>query len=275
MGHACVLVENKHASVLVDPYLSYEYPTQLPRYTIADLPGKIDYVLITHPHEDHISFEHLLRLRHRIGTVIVPHTSGRSLQDPSMKSLLEATGFKGVREMRELERVEFEGGAITAIPFLGEHSELDIQCKSGYLIESFGTSIACVADSCNFDNEMYVHLAKLLGSIDVLFVGMECEGAPLSRYYGILHTQRPDRKFDSRRDKASNFQQASALIEAWTPSHAYVYAMGLEPWLNHLLPIQGESLSSEHAKKFVAHCTERRIHSEVLYGQKELVFRDG
>ena len=71
-GHACILLETKNVSVLMDPVLSYTYENNISRYTYDDLPEAIDYVLITHNHQDHILFETLLQLRHRIRKIVVP-----------------------------------------------------------------------------------------------------------------------------------------------------------------------------------------------------------
>ena len=72
-GHACVLVETSEISILVDPIISYDgYETEVDRYTINDLPEEIDYVLITHNHQDHVLLETLLQLRHSIKNIVVP-----------------------------------------------------------------------------------------------------------------------------------------------------------------------------------------------------------
>jgi len=81
-GHACILLETRGTSVLLDPVLSYTYDSKISRYTYDDLPEVIDFALITHSHQDHILFETLLQLRHRIRTVVVPRNSGGALQDP-------------------------------------------------------------------------------------------------------------------------------------------------------------------------------------------------
>jgi Predicted Zn-dependent hydrolases of the beta-lactamase fold len=65
-GHACVLIESRRVNVLLDPVISYKSNGGIARYTYADLPDRIDYVLITHTHQDHCMLESLLQLRHKI-----------------------------------------------------------------------------------------------------------------------------------------------------------------------------------------------------------------
>jgi L-ascorbate metabolism protein UlaG (beta-lactamase superfamily) len=272
-GHACLLIESRDISILTDPFVSYEYPNKLPRYTLCDLPEKIDYVLITHGHGDHIRPETLLRLRHRVSNVVVPHCAGRRLQDPSLRLMLRAMGFKSVVELQDMESIHLPGGAITALPFLGEHSDLDIQGKSGYHIALQGRSAACLADSCNLEPTLYRHIVEHLGPVDALFLGMECEGSPLSWGYGHLLSQGIDRKFDqARRDRGSNAIEANALVDALRPSQAYVYAVGQEPWLNHVLAIDqtGAHPGIEQSAAFIDRCRSLGITSERLFAQKEI-----
>src|SRR5262249_62910 len=131
-GHACILLEANGSSMLLDPVLSYTYQNNISRYTYEDLPDRIDCALITHNHQDHLLFQTLLHFRSRIGTIVVPRNAGGSLQDPSMKLLLKAAGFKHVVEMEEMEELQVGPLSITAIPFLGEHGDLDIRTKLAY-----------------------------------------------------------------------------------------------------------------------------------------------
>ena len=92
-GHACILFETRDVSILMDPVLSYTYESDISRYTYEDLPEVIDYALITHNHQDHILFETLLQLRHRIRNIVVPRNGGGALQDPSLRLLLSSAAF--------------------------------------------------------------------------------------------------------------------------------------------------------------------------------------
>ena len=102
-GHACLLIESKDVSILTDPMIGYKIENGIEHYSYADLPETIDYVVITHGHQDHCVFEVLLQLRHKIKNLIVPRGGGGSLADPSLKRVLQQIGFENVRELDELE----------------------------------------------------------------------------------------------------------------------------------------------------------------------------
>jgi L-ascorbate metabolism protein UlaG (beta-lactamase superfamily) len=272
-GHGAVLLETREVSVLLDPAVSYPYEATIERFTIADLPPRIDYALLTHNHQDHVQLETLLALRRRIGTVVVPRSASGELADPSLRLVLRQIGFRAVVDVEDLDTVEIPGGSITAIPFLGEHGDLHITCKTAYLIQLGGKRLLFAADSRNFEPKLYEHVRAAVGSVDILFVGMECEGAPVSWVYGPLMTRPLDRRMDrTRRFSGSDSAMALDLVERFGPSEVYVYAMGQEPWLNHILSIQYTPTSRPivESDRLVATCRARGINAERLFGKKEL-----
>ena len=92
-----------------------------------------------------------------------------------------------------------------------------------------------MADSNNLEPRLYEHVHELVGDIDVVFIGMECDGAPLSWVYGPLLTKPLARKLDqSRRLDGSNCEKGLQLVNSLKPQQVYVYAMGQEPWLTYL-----------------------------------------
>jgi L-ascorbate metabolism protein UlaG (beta-lactamase superfamily) len=272
-GHACILLETRKQTILLDPVLSYTYDSAISRYTYEDLPDFIDFVLITHNHQDHILFETLLQLRHRIGTIVVPRNGGGALQDPSLKLILKACGFRNVVEITEMEELALDHGSITAIPFLGEHGDLNVPSKMAYLVRIGGHSLLFGADSCNISPEMYKHVHRDAGDIEILFLGMECDGAPMSWIYGPLLTQKLDRASDqSRRLAGSNCARAMAMVNQFGCSQVYVYAMGQEPWLNHVMSLKytPESNPIVQSDQLITTCQQRGILAERLFGEKEI-----
>ena len=273
-GHACILLETQGISVLLDPVLSYTYENGISRYTYEDLPEFIDFVLITHNHQDHILFETLLQLRHRVGTIVVPRNSGGSLQDPSLRLLLNQIGFKNVIEISEMDEIAFDRGAITAIPFLGEHADLNVVSKAAYLLQVDSYKLLFAANSCNVAPKLYEHVHREVGDVDAIFVGMECDGAPLSWLYGPLLTKRLEREKDhSRRLAGSNYERALAIVEQFRSKEVYVYAMGQEPWLNYVMSIKYTEKSNPiiQSNHLIETCRSRGIIAERLFGEKEIL----
>jgi L-ascorbate metabolism protein UlaG (beta-lactamase superfamily) len=260
--------------MLFDPVLSYTYEGGISRYTYLDLPDSIDYVLITHNHQDHVLFETLLQIRHKVKNIVVPRSGGGQLQDPSIKLLLESCGFKNVIEAGEMD--DFRNGdvQITALPFFGEHADLDIRSKMAWLVKIGPHSMIFAADSCNIESRLYEHIHREMGDVNALFLGMECDGAPLTWLYGPLLTTRTERTMDeSRRLSGSDFEQGKSIVELFNCKEVYVYAMGQEPWLNYITSIKytPESRPIVESDKLVKWCHERGIVSERLFGEREIL----
>ena len=274
-GHACLLIEYNGISILTDPFISYDYPTENHRFTFSDLPSSIDYVLITHGHLDHIVLETLLQLRYKIKNVVVPKNSGSIYADPSLKLLLHHLGFTSIIEVDELDEISVNQNVqISVMPFLGEHHDLNIKAKVAYLLTVEDKKIYIAADSSNLDPYLYDHIRDLYGRIDILFLGMECDGAPLSWFYGPLMPERLDRDNDySRQGSGSDFKKAIAIVDSLGPSKAYVYAMGMEPWFTYVLGLNYEKNSKQllESDKFIKECSSRGILSERLFMKKELI----
>jgi L-ascorbate metabolism protein UlaG (beta-lactamase superfamily) len=273
-GHACILIESRDVSILCDPVISYKDSRGDDRYIHADLPETIDYVLITHTHQDHIMFETLLQLRHKIKNIIVPRSSGADRVDPSVKLILGAIGFKSVHEIDEMEHIEISEGEIVGLPFLGEHADLNIRAKLAYYVRVLGRSVILAADSNNLESRLYQHIHEVVGDVDVFFIGMECDGAPMSWLYGPLLTKPLARKNDqSRRFDGSDYLKGMAIVDIIKPREVYVYAMGQEPWLTFLTSIQytEESRPIVESDKLVDQCRSRGLTAERLYLKKEIL----
>jgi len=275
-GHACILVETKDTSILVDPVISYHgYPTEVSRYSELHLPEKIDYVLITHNHQDHILFETLLALRHKIGHIVVPRNGNGTFQDPSLKLMFNKIGFNNVIEIEEFDTITSANCQITGLPFMGEHSDLDVRTKLCHHVKIGQYSLLFAADSCNVEPKLYEHVSKITGPIDSIFLGMECDGAPLTWLYGPLLTEPLPRDMDnSRRLAGSNYERAKALVNVFNPKELYVYAMGMEPWLEFISSIKytSESRPIVHSTQLVEECRLNNIVAERLFGEKELFY---
>ncbi|MEL6489614.1 MAG: thioester reductase domain-containing protein [Cyanobacteria bacterium J06634_6] len=278
LGHACVLIETAEVSILCDPLVSYEHVGTeanpgMPRYSYTDLPDTIDYALITHNHQDHVMLETLLQLRHKIKHLVVPSSQKGSLLDPSLKLALQQIGFSQVLTLDELESIPLPQGEIISIPVLGEHGDLNIATKNAYWITLQGRSILCAADSNNLEPSLYAHIHHLLGDLDVLFLGMECEGAPFTWAYGpLLPNTVPHKQAQTRRLDGSNAKRAQALVEQLNPQQVYIYAMGQEPWLSYITSIDyaPDAPPILESNQLIKVCREQGSECDRLLGRHEI-----
>ncbi|TXH70053.1 MAG: MBL fold metallo-hydrolase [Lysobacteraceae bacterium] len=270
--HACVLFQTDEISVLFDPMLAFETKSD-GRFTIADLPERIDYVVLSHSHQDHVCPEMLIQLRHRIGRIIVPANNSGNIADPSVKLMLRELGFDNVDVLNAFEKVEITGGEILSLPFTGEHSDLDIHSKHAIFMSIKDRRLLFLIDSDGVDRMLYRRIMRRIGKVDAVFLGMECHGAPLAWMYEPLLGKPVTRKNnESRRLSGANCERAlNVLAEINTP-RVFVYAMGQEPWLQYMMGLKYEpdSIQLTESDKFLDHCKQHGIEGERLYYNREI-----
>jgi hypothetical protein len=96
---------------------------------------------------------------------------------------------------------------------------------------------------------------------------MECEGAPLTWLYGPLLTRPVERrKALTRRLSGADAERATGIVRRLGARRAYVYAMGREPWLQHITATSyGEdSVQAREVAGFVAACAAAGIEAAEL-----------
>ena len=274
-GHAGFLVETQEVAILVDPLISNDTESADSEcLSFKDLPANIDAILITHNHADHFNIESLLQLRHKTKQVIVPKNNGGSLMDPSMKHILVALGFS-VIEVDDLDFLAINDVKITAIPFVGEHGDLNIRSKTAWLLDAQGQTVFFGADCANPEPKMFERIEAVVGSIDLLCIGMECVGAPYTWSYGALHTAPVSRAIkESRRLNGSDSNQASNIVNVFNPKQVAIYALGLEKCYKYLMGIEYEHDSKQilESKKFMANFDQSDVAFSLMEGRHKFEF---
>lgn len=273
-GHAGFLVESKDIAILIDPVIASRGAAFAGDVcSFSELPPRIDYICLTHNHQDHVNIETLLQLRYKTEKVVVPKNNGGSLADPSIRLLLKQLNFE-VIEVDDLDEIALPCGKITSIPFLGEHGDLNIRSKTAWLIELEGKKCFFGADSANPDINLYQHMQTFFSDIDTFAIGMECVGAPYTWLYGALHTKMVPKAIKaSRRLDGSDSKQAFAIVDQFKPKNVYLYALGLEPWYKYFMGLEYAEDSRQilESDKMISLCRDIDIPAEVMYGRKTLV----
>lgn len=275
-GHACVLLQTQDVTILIDPMFAWGNGRDFSRYTFCDLPDRIDYVVLSHNHQDHCSPEMLLQIRSRVGTVLIPPNNRGALADPSMKLMLKHLGFERIQELTPFEQVAFSAGRIVSLPFPGEHVDLNIHSRQGIYLEVNGRHLAFLVDSDGCDRMLFQRVARRIGvTLDAMFIGMECHGAPLTWLYGPLLTLPITRKNDeSRRLSGLDSERAWRVVQQLPAKNVFVYAMGQEPWLRYIMGLQysPDSIQLREVTAFLERCREGQVNAEHLFMKRELNF---
>lgn len=271
LGHAGFLLETSNHSILIDPVIACRDESNENKVkSFSDLPPVIDFICITHNHQDHANLESLLQLRHKTNKVLVPKNNGGSLADPSLKLILQKLNFQ-VIEFDEMEELLVPDGKIVSIPFLGEHGDLNIRSKCAWYFELCGKKLLFGADSSNLDPILYKNIESEIGQVDILALGMECIGAPYTWLYGALHTMKITKVMkESRRLNGADFIQAKHMIETFGPQEVLIYAMGMEPWYKYFMGIEydPEARQIEESDKLIEFCSEQCIPANRLFGHQ-------
>lgn len=273
-GHACVLMQTPEVSILFDPFVALE-PGADGRLTLNDLPEFIDYVVLTHSHQDHFCAEMLIQLRHRIGRVIIPANNSGAIADPSMKLCLMAMGFKDIVTLNSCDTLAVPGGSIMSLPFTGEHADLNVYSKHTIALSLKGRNFLFLIDSDGRDTALYTRMMRRIGRVDALFIGMECVGAPLNWLYEPLLTKPVNRRNnESRRLSGADCARAWSIIGQVKPAQVFIYAMGQERWMKYIMGLEYEpgSIQLVESDKLIAQCAEADTPAERLASGREAFF---
>lgn len=271
-GHACILVQSAEQSILIDPYFSMKAQKSA-NFSVHDLPERIDWVVFSHSHQDHLSAEMLLQLRARIGRIAVPRNNAGSIADPSLKLILGQLGFSNVVELSPFDRIELPGGNLMSLPFTGEHCDLDIRTKHALYLTLNDHRAMFLVDSDGRDVHLYKRLLARVGPLDAVYLGMECEGAPLNWLYGpVLGAPTKNQHAESRRLCGADCERAWSIVNVLQPREVYVYAMGQEPWMQSVMGLQyaSDSIQLVEAERFVARCQSHGFHASRLFMKAEI-----
>ena len=275
LGHAGLFIEADGVNILIDPVIPSRTQQQSEDFfSFSDLPESIDFICVTHTHMDHVCLETLLQLRYKTNTILVPKNNGGTITDPSLKLMLKRLGFN-VTEMEDMEMLSLKNVNIRAIPFLGEHADLNIRSKTAWLVEAKGKKILAAADSSNLEAKMYQNIHAVINDIDLLYIGMECVGAPMSWLYGSFFTKPIPREMDqSRRFNGSAYTTAKTLVDIFNPKEVYIYALALEPHFNYFMGLNYSEDSEQivESDKLLAYCGERQIPCARLEGSRQWSF---
>jgi L-ascorbate metabolism protein UlaG (beta-lactamase superfamily) len=155
LGHATVLIEAGGARLLTDPLLRERVMHLSRRVPAAADPGRLDAVLVSHVHRDHLDKPSLRMVDAPVA--VVPRGARKFVAD---------LGFADVREVEVDDTVEIAGTAVRVVP-----AWHDGHRRPGPGAAEFDT-LGYLVDGIWFagDTDLDDGLAELRGSVEVALV---------------------------------------------------------------------------------------------------------
>ncbi|MGV9316437.1 MBL fold metallo-hydrolase [Streptomyces sp. NPDC003691] len=269
-GHACLVLQTPRGAVVTDPFISADGDGSN-RWTHADLPDFIDLVLVTHGHHHRIVLETLLRLRGRIGTVVVPRSSRGDPGGPGTGPFLGRLGFPVV-EAGDHGEFRFPGGRVVTVPVPDPSGEPAAGGRSAYWVEFAGRSVFIGTDARGTDPEPYRRVRRRLGPVDYAFLAMDPGGVPLTaRLCEALMVRLGLAGPDPGTEPGPGAEQAAVITAELGAGAAYVHTCGEEPWPapGPAVPPYGDPREVQQIPRFMRWCADHGITAGHLLRQDE------
>jgi L-ascorbate metabolism protein UlaG (beta-lactamase superfamily) len=186
IGHSSFLLQLGGLNMLIDPVMSASLGGVIrrnvaPGLSWSALPKKIDVVMITHNHRDHMDVPTLKRLGSE-PLYLVPH---------GMKRWFLRNGFPHVRELEWWEQTRVADVAVTFVP--AEHwsrrglLDMNTSWWGGFVIEYDGFRAYHAGDTAWFDG--FSEIGRRCGPIDVAMLPI---GAYAPRWFMRYQHMDPD-----------------------------------------------------------------------------------
>lgn len=175
ISHATLKIRGEHGTLLTDPWFlnepvynlsTWKFPAAVvpPEEVVAD----VDYVFITHSHEDHFHVPSIDRLSRDVTILLPAYDEHPSLRAHTTERVLRDLGFCDIRRIRSWG--SFQLGAQTKLTVVPAAPSRDHDWEnSGLVIEHPGCTLLNMNDNVN-DEVLCRQIHERWPNIDIAFV---------------------------------------------------------------------------------------------------------
>lgn len=217
VSHACLKILGRFGGLLCDPWILNEPIFNLTtwKFPAAVLPPEevikdVDWVFITHSHEDHFHLPSLGHLPRDMNILLPNFENHASLRAHTMERVLRMMGFHNIRRLRPWQPFQLgEGVTFTYIPSAEGRSH-DWE-NSGFVIEDGASTLLNMNDNLT-DVALAEKIAAHWPDIDIAFI----QATGVSQYPGRFRMTEEKMREEARRRKIA-LEDQRRMIEIIQP----------------------------------------------------------
>lgn len=212
VSHACLRITGEFGSLLCDPWILNEpvYSYVLWKFPAAVIPPEeltrdLDYVFITHSHEDHFHVPSLDRLPRDVQVLLPEYPHHSSLRAQLMERTMRGMGFHRIRKLQPWETYMLGGVTpLTVVPSAKSRGH-DWE-NSGFVIDALDCRLINMNDNVD-DEELCAEIHDRFDRFDIGFI--QTAGVTV---FPACYRMTPDEKEAAASQKKENFTLHDRLI---------------------------------------------------------------
>ncbi len=213
VSHACLRIDGEFGSLLCDPWFLNEpvYDYALWKFPPAVIPPEVllkdlDYLYITHSHEDHFHIPSINRIPRDIQVLLPEYANRPCLRAQLVERTMREMGFHRIRKIQPWETIHLGGiTPFTVVP--SAKSRAHDWENSGFVIDHPGTRLINMNDNCD-DEELCSEIHSRWPTFEIGFVQTSS-----ATVFPACYRMPPEAKEEAARNKCETFTLHKRLIE--------------------------------------------------------------
>lgn len=224
LTHACLKIKGNFGTFICDPWILnepvYNFSTwKFPpvRNSPEDIVSDVDYLLITHSHEDHFHVPSLDYFKRDVQIILPEYSDHPSLRAHTVERCLRALGFRNIRKIKPWERFFLGGNTpLTMIPAARSREHDWENC--GFVIEHPDCTMINMNDNLN-DRALCTEIVARFPKIDIAFV----QTAGVTMYPGCFRMSEKEMRTEADK-RTHSFADQKRLINWLQPKRVAPFA---------------------------------------------------